>query len=208
MPLPFRQERRHDQRRDQRHDKNRATRQSRAGRFWRDRAGTSALEFALVAPIFFGLTFSILEAGLYFFINSAVDAANAKAARLIRTGQTQGGAISREAFFDEVCEVVTLFGDCGDKLTVDVARFDDFAALAADIADPVCKDSDPSKGEPDPNDMSYNGGAARDIIRVRVCYLYESFTPGLGLQLEDAAGGAHKMISTVIFRNEPFASAP
>jgi len=59
----------------------------------RDRRGASALEFALIAPLFLALTFSILEAGSYFFTLSAVDAANAKAARLIRTGQAQTGEL-------------------------------------------------------------------------------------------------------------------
>ena len=176
------------------------------GRFGAARGGASAVEFAIIAPVFFGLTLSILEAGLYFFISSSVDAANAKAARLIRTGQTQGGAIDRDAFFEEICEVVSAFGDCNERLTVDVERFNDFAALAADISAPVCRDSDPSAGEPDPDALPYNSGAARDIIRVRVCFLYESYNPALGLNLEPAGGGAHKMISTSIFRNEPFGS--
>ena len=71
---------------------------SRSRRFVGDRGGSSAVEFALVLPIFVGLTFSIVEAGWFFFVNSAVDAANAKAARLIRTGQVQNGAIDRTHF--------------------------------------------------------------------------------------------------------------
>ncbi|MBI1393253.1 MAG: hypothetical protein GC152_10985 [Alphaproteobacteria bacterium] len=174
------------------------------GRFVANRRGAAAVEFAIVAPVFFMLLFSILEAGIYFFISSSVDAANAKASRLIRTGQTQDGAISRDAFFDEVCEVVSHFGDCDARLTVDVERYDNFADLAADIANPVCRDSDPSAGEPDPADRPYQSGGARDIVRVRICYLYDSFNPAIGFNLKKADGGAHKMISTSVFRNEPF----
>lgn len=173
-----------------------------SGRFLKCRRGSSAVEFAIVAPLFLALTFSILEAGYFYFVESAVEAANARAARLIRTGQAQTNAISRDAFFDEVCDVVKLFGDCNDKLTVDVARFSTFAQLAADTADPVCRDADPDAIDAIP----YQAGGARDIVRVRICYMHTSINPGLGLNLEKAKGGATKMFSTVIFRNEPYDS--
>ncbi len=172
------------------------------GRFFRCRRGSSAVEFALVAPMFFALTFSILEGGYFFFVESAVDAANAKAARLIRTGQAQTSSISRDAFYDEICDVVRLFGDCSQRLTVDVTRFSTFAELAADAAAPICRDADPGAVDAIP----YQTGAARDIVRVRVCYMHKSFNPGLGLNLERTSGGAVKMFSTSIFRNEPYDS--
>ncbi|MFZ5617571.1 MAG: TadE/TadG family type IV pilus assembly protein [Pseudomonadota bacterium] len=171
-------------------------------RFVSCRRGSSAVEFALIAPLFLALTFSVIESGYFFFIDSAVNAANAKAARLIRTGQAQTGAISRDAFFDEICDVVQLFGDCAERLTVDVARFSTFAELAADVAAPVCRDADPDAVDAIP----YETGAARDIVRVRVCYLHKSFNPGFGLNLERAKGGAVKIFSTTIFRNEPYES--
>ena len=41
------------------------------GKFLRDKAGATVVEFALVAPLFFALTFSILEAGYSFFLTSS-----------------------------------------------------------------------------------------------------------------------------------------
>lgn len=174
----------------------------RARGFGAATSGASAVEFALVLPIFLGLTFSILEAGYFYFVESAVEAANAKAARLIRTGQAQTTTLSRDAFFDEICDVVDIFGDCGTQLTVDVSRFASFSALAADLSAPVCRDADPA----DVDSLPYNAGGARDIVRVRVCYLHKSFNPGLGLNLEKTNAGALRMISTSIFRNEPYES--
>lgn len=170
--------------------------------FLRCRDGSSAVEFALVAPLFLALTFSVLEAGYFFFIESAVEAANAKAARLIRTGQAQTNSISRDEFFNEICDVVKLFGDCNERLTVDVARFDSFADLAADAAAPVCRDADPD----DVAAIPYQAGGERDIVRVRVCYLHKGINPGLGLNLQKAPDGSVKMFSTTIFRNEPYES--
>lgn len=171
-------------------------------RFGAEQGGASAVEFALVLPVFLALTFSILEAGYFYFVESAVEAANAKAARLIRTGQVQSTSLSRDAFFDEICKVVDIFGDCNTQLTVDVSRYASFSALAADIAAPVCRDADPD----DVDALPYDAGGARDIVRVRVCYLHKSFNPGLGLNLEKTNAGALRMISTSIFRNEPYES--
>ena len=165
-------------------------------------SGASAVEFALVLPAFLALTFSILEAGYFYFVESAVDAATAKAARLIRTGQAQTASLSRDAFFDEICKVVDVFGDCDTQLTVDVSRFTSFSELSADISAPVCRDADPE----DVDAVPYEAGGARDIVRVRVCYLHKSFNPGLGLNLEKTNAGALRMISTSIFRNEPYES--
>lgn len=172
----------------------------RARGFAAAEGGASAVEFALVLPIFLGLTFSILEAGYFYFVESAVEAANAKAARLIRTGQVQTTSLSRDAFFDEICAVVDIFGDCDTQLTVDVSRYASFSALAADLSAPVCRDADPA----DVDAIPYDAGGAKDIVRVRVCYLHKSFNPGLGLNLEKTNAGALRMISTSIFRNEPY----
>ena len=169
-----------------------------------DERGSAAVEFAMVAPIFLALIFSILEAGWYFFVNSAVDQANAQAARLIRTGQAQDG-VSKDAFYDEICKVVDTFGSCDDTLTIDVSSFSDFQALAADLSSPVCRDRDDPTIEGAQFDENDYGGQ-RDIIRVRVCFLYKPINPALGLNLAKNSDGRRKLISVSIFRNEPFES--
>lgn len=169
-------------------------------RFINNDRGATVVEFAIVAPLFIALTFSILEAGFYFFSTGAVDAANAKAARLIRTGQAGSGQQAQRAFFDEVCNVVRFIGDCRERLTVEVTNFSSFAELAASASDPVCRDARPA----DVNRIPFEPGAQREIVRVRVCFLYRGFSPGIGLNLENAEDGSQKIVSTTIFRNEPF----
>lgn len=170
------------------------------GQFVFSRRGSSAVEFAIVAPLFLALTFAILEAGFFFFVQSSVEAANAKASRLIRTGQAQAAGFDRQAFFDEVCDVVKILGDCDAKLTVQVQRYNSFAALAADNSAPTCRDADQAAVDAIP----YQTGASREIVRVRVCYIHEALTPGVGLNLGRSASGEVKLVSTSIFRNEPF----
>lgn len=162
--------------------------------------GSAAVEFALVAPMFLALIFSILEAGWFFFVSSAVEQANASAARLIRTGQVQTGGITRAAFFNEICDIVDTFGDCDDTLTVDVSRYATFGALAADLSDPVCRDAD----EDAVDALPYEAGGQREIVRVRVCFLYKPINPGIGLNLDNTGDGHRKIVSVSIFRNEPY----
>ncbi len=179
----------------------------RTARAWvANRKGSTAVEFAIVAPILLALIFSIFEAGWYFFVTTSVQQATGNAARLIRTGQAQNGDMSADAFFDEICGVVSAFGDCEDKLTIDISKFSDFAALANDLSEPVCRDRD----DPSIAGAQYTTGdfgAQRDIIRVRICFLYEPINPGLGLNLAQTAHGERKIVSVSIFRNEPFSGS-
>ena len=165
-----------------------------------DTSGSTVVEFALIVPIFLAIMFSILEAGWFFFVNSAVDQANASASRLIRTGQVQSTGISREDFFDEVCDIVDIFGDCAEQLTVDVSQFSSFSMLAADLNAQVCRDSSDAAVDGAP----FDAGVQRDIVRVRVCFLYKPLTPGIGLNLDASNQGFRKIFAVSIFRNEPF----
>lgn len=171
-----------------------------------DARGSAAVEFALVAPLFLALVFSILEAGWYFFVRSAVEQAGANAARLIRTGQAQDG-VAREDFFNEICRVLDAFGDCNDTLTIDISRFANFQALAADLSDPVCRNKDDPTIEGAQFDED-DYGEQREIVRVRICFLYKPINPALGLNLAQSDDGRRKIISVAIFRNEPFESPP
>ena len=174
----------------------------RTQEFLSNRRGSAAVEFALIAPLFFGLLFSILEAGIFFFVESAVTEANAKAARLVRTGQTQG-AVTPDQFYDEICEVVSVFGPCDSRLTVDVARFDSFSDLAADATSIQCRDSaDATIAGAQFSNADYGG--KRDIVRVRICYLHKPLNPAIGLNLAQNGDGFREMVSVAIFRNEPF----
>ncbi|WP_411817187.1 TadE/TadG family type IV pilus assembly protein [Hyphococcus sp. DH-69] len=171
----------------------------------KNRSGSTAVEFAMIMPLFLAILFSIFEAGWFYFVSTSVQQANANAARLIRTGQAQSGALSKDAFFKEICDVVDAFGSCEEKLTIDIAKYDNFAQLAADVSEPVCRDKDDPTIE-GAQFGSNDYGHGEEIIRVRVCFLYKPMTPALGLNLAKTKHGDRKLVSVSIFRNEPFAS--
>ena len=62
------------------------------------RRGTTAIEFAFIAPIFFALLFAILETGLVFFNQQAIQTAATQSARLIMTGQVQAQGLTAAQF--------------------------------------------------------------------------------------------------------------
>ena len=55
----------------------------------RGNSGSAAVEFALIAPVFFLLLFAIFETGMLFFADMTLENGVAVTARLIRTGQAQ-----------------------------------------------------------------------------------------------------------------------
>ena len=76
-------------------------------RFRRNRRGSAAVEFALVAPLFFGLLFAIIELSMVFFASQVLETAVQDSARLIQTGQAQSGSYTAAQFKTDVCSRVT-----------------------------------------------------------------------------------------------------
>ena len=64
-------------------------------RFRRNRGGSAAVEFALVAPIFFALLFAIIESAMVFFASQLLETVTADSARLVMTGQAQTAATTQ-----------------------------------------------------------------------------------------------------------------
>src|SRR6201996_8866913 len=63
-------------------------------RFRRSRAGSAAVEFALVAPVFFALLFAIIEVAVMFFASQVLETICQDSARALMTGQAQTGSVS------------------------------------------------------------------------------------------------------------------
>lgn len=173
----------------------------RRSRFMRDRGGASAVEFAIVAPVFFALMFSTFEVGWFYFVNANVDAAATNAARMLRTGQVQKAEMTKESFFEDlVCPKVKLFGDCDSRLTVEVRTFNSFSDLASDATPLVCSDESTTVIDAIP----YDPGADRSIVRVRICYMYDTLNPMIGMSLARNEQGQRKVSATYVLRVEPY----
>ncbi len=168
--------------------------------------GTAAVEFAIVAPVFMALMLSLFEVGWFFYANSIVDASVADAARLIETGQIQKStgtdAQKQQAMFDAVCNVLQEFGDCSERLTVEVQTYADFASLAAASDPATCADAPQSERDAIP----FSPGTELSIVRVRICFLYTTVNPAIGVNVSEAGSNKRRLISSAIFRSEPYLS--
>ena len=172
--------------------------------FARNKQGSTAVEFAIVAPLFLGIMFSMFEIGWYFYTNSVIDAALDRAGRLLRTGQVQQSiATPADQFtflYDEICDVVDSFGTCSTRLTLEVQTFNTFADLAAANDPMVCADSPPDEVAAIP----FDAGSELQIVRARMCLIYNTINPMIGVNLAEGDQGQRHLVSTVIFQNEPY----
>jgi Flp pilus assembly protein TadG len=167
-----------------------------ARRFGRNRRGSAAVEFALIAPIFFGLLFAIIETSLMFFAGQVLETAMQDSARLILTGQAQNGSYTQAQFKTALCARITALFDCANGIYVDVQSYPAFSNVT--IADPI------DAGKNFVNNMQYDPGGAGDIVVVRAFYQWPLFVTALGYNVSNLSGNKRLLSATAAFRNEPY----
>src|SRR6201990_3418995 len=125
-------------------------------RFRRNRRGSAAVEFALVAPVFFALLFATIEPAIVFFAGQVLETVTQDSARFIMTGQAQTGGYSQSQFKTYVCGKIGVLVDCVNGVYVDVQSYPGFSNVS--ISDPI----DGGKNFVSPN--NYNPGGPGDIV--------------------------------------------
>ena len=166
-------------------------------RFRRNRRGSAAVEFALVAPVFFALLFAIIETAIEFFASQVLETVTQDSARMIMTGQAQTAAYTPAQFKANICGRIVALFDCTNGIYVDVQSYTAFGTV--NIADPI---DGTTKNFTPPN--NYNPGNAGDIVVVRVFYQWPLFVTGLGYNISNLAGSKRLLTATAAFKNEPF----
>jgi Flp pilus assembly protein TadG len=165
-------------------------------RFRRNRRGSTAVEFALVAPVFFALLFAIIEIAMVFFASQVLETITQDSARTIMTGQAQNASLTQSQFKTAVCARIGVLFDCANGIYIDVQNYPSFGNVA--ISDPI----DGSKNFV--NNMSYNPGGPGDIVVVRLFYQWPLFVTGLGFNVANLNGSKRLLSATAAFRNEPY----
>src|ERR1700712_4846128 len=88
-------------------------------RFRRNRRGSAAVQFRLVAPVFFGLLFAISETAIVFFAGQVLETVTQDSARMIMTGQAQTAGYGQAEFKTYVCGKISVLFDCVNGISVD-----------------------------------------------------------------------------------------
>jgi Flp pilus assembly protein TadG len=153
-------------------------------RFRRNRRGSAAVEFALVAPVFFALLFAIIETAIIFFASQVLETVTQDSARQIMTGQAQTQPYTTPDDFktNVVCPLISILFDCQNGISVDVRSYPAFASV--NVTDPI----DSSKNFI--NNMKYCPGKDGDIVVVRLFYQWPLFVTGLGYNIANIGRGS------------------
>jgi Flp pilus assembly protein TadG len=170
-------------------------------RGWRgDERGSAAIEFAVIAPVFFFLMFVLAETALVFIAEQVMDNAVFETARLIRTGQAK--SMSRADFTTQVCDRMSVFINCTSPgFFLDVKSYANFGAMSTN--NPTI---DTNGVFTDP--QSFDAGSASSIMMVRVYYQWPVMTiPFTPFSLSTTGLNGKRLIGTfAAFCNEPFES--
>jgi Flp pilus assembly protein TadG len=174
-------------------------------RFRGNRRGSAAVEFALVAPMFFALLFAIIEVALMFFASQVLETVTQNSARVLLTGQAQSGSVtacavsgvgtpcSQSTFKAYVCSQIPALFDCS-KLSVDVVSANSFGTLSLTSYGDSCNFNASA--------AQYGPGGAGQVVVVRLFYQWPLFVTGLGFNM--GCSSKRLLVSTAAFKNEPF----
>jgi Flp pilus assembly protein TadG len=175
----------------------RATRRRLLRSFGLERKGASAVEFAIVAPIFIGLLISVLETGLYLFAQTALQSAAVEAGRLFLTGQAQAQGLTVSQLVSQVCPPVQALFTCSN-IMVDVQDYPSF--IGANTGPPTLTFNPQGQVT---NAWNYNPGTAGQIVIVRLMYQWPVVTGPLSLVVPNYSNGTSLIMGVTAIRVEP-----
>jgi hypothetical protein len=181
-------------------------------RFARAREGVSAIEFAVIAPVFLLLLFGITEFGLIMLVNNIMENATSISSRLGKTGYSEAG-LSREQTIRQ--SVLARAGNLINPAHLVIeskyyAQFDQIGDAEPwndsnhnGIADPGEYTDINGNGMYD-SDMGLAGyGNAEDIVVYTVRYPWNIMTPIMRELIGDAQG-QYPITTHAVVKNEPY----
>jgi len=187
-------------------------------RFFKEKSGTSSIEFALLALPFMVVIFASIETFVAFTAEQLLNNATETMARKVRTGEITFGLnvatdMSQEQFRTAFCDEISIMMTCSEteaknpsKLFIDVRSFADFSQIPAAV---------PRVGGGDSSDLDTSGftfapGGPTTINIVRAYYRWEVITDLVRPYVTNLrpAGTSmpndYLMVSTAAFRNEAY----
>jgi Flp pilus assembly protein TadG len=170
------------------------------GRFRRSRQGTTAVEFALIAPAFLATLIAVLQTCVFVFAQQTLQTAAVQAGRLIMTGQVQSGNVTQSQFLSTICPMITPLFNC-NSLIIDVQSYTSFSG--ADTSTPQSTYN--GRGQVS-NSWSYNPGTPGHVVIVRLIYQWSVVGGPLGFVISNLPNSSAEMMGISAFRVEPYGS--
>lgn len=177
--------------------------------FRADADGASAVEFALVAAPFLGLCAAILQVGLLIWTMQNFEQSLQNAVRTVFTGQFQLAtagqtdaatllALLRSRMCGKDSGGAALLYSC-EAVKIDVRTSSSFSTSTPSQA----VDSSTGTWKQDFG-SAYTCPRPGEIVTVTVAAKLQTFFGLVGLKLSDFADGSHLLMSTAVFRTEPY----
>jgi Flp pilus assembly protein TadG len=163
-----------------------------------DEAGSPAVEFALVFPIFIAIVLATLQAASLFLVKAFFESSAEAAARVVLTNQTQTLTVTQ--FQTEVCNQLTALFSCS-QVTVELeplpAGTTNLTAMLPQFNSSGTVVSTP------PVDVGAQSGASGTDMLLVIMYPWPVYGGPLGLNFANLGNGKMLMTSTQVFRIEP-----
>jgi Flp pilus assembly protein TadG len=159
---------------------------------------SAAVEFGLVAAPFFAVLIALFQTAMVFFAGRVLDVTTLQASRYILTGQAQNANYTQAQFATYVCNNTFALFNCNNFM-INVNTYSSFSS-AVTTAPTLTYNS---KGQVT-NSWTYSPGGPNDIVVVQVMYQWPVMLGPLGFNLSNLSNGDRLLMSTVVFKNEPY----
>lgn len=177
-------------------------RKRRLSRYSANEKGSTAVEFALVGPIFLALLYAIFETSMVFWSNQILQTAVTDASRLVFTGNFTASASTpaqrSQDFVQQVCNRLSSMADCTNRIKVDIRQVASFSGTT--FTYPIVGGVFDASGWTVPQNI---GGG--QIVLVRAAYEYKVFIPALTASKANFLNNGNlALMGIAAFRTEPF----
>lgn len=163
--------------------------------FGQAREGATAVEFAMIAPLFLGALIAILQLCIYMFAQQALQNAATEAGRLFMTNN--GQSLSQSQYKQAICDnfLPSAIFSCSNLIVV-VQSYANFAN--ASTSAPALY----SNGNPVTN-WAYSPGVPGQVMVVQLVYPWTVISGPLGFALGTLPNNQAEMLGVTAFRVEP-----
>lgn len=171
--------------------------------------GSTAVEFALVLPLFLAFVLGIIDVSVYYFVSGQLQHGVVQAARSIRTGNIIGtDDTTRDAFRVAICDQIETFliSSCTSDIRVDVRSFANYAAISTGLPANIAAYDTDASGTIEDSETDFDTGNPSCPVVVRGFYRYSTIVPGLRRVFAGIIPGSIYLTAATAFRNEPFAA--
>lgn len=165
-------------------------------RFGSAERGATAVEFALIAPVFLATLIAILQVAVFLFAQQALQNAAVQAGRLFMTGQAQ--SYTQTQFTNTICPTLQPMFNC-NYLMVNVQNYSNFSS--ANASTPTLTYN---QGGQVTNAWSYSPGAPGQVMVVQLIYQWSVVGGPLGFVLANLPNNNAEMVGVTAFRVEPY----